>query len=291
MMLASQRSILYAAPGRLRAPWRLLVWFGASAVFAIPALFARTLLPATAEGAPFDRMWESLALTLAVLAGTWYALRRVDQLPWGEVWLDRDASSPGRLVLGWMLGMVLIAVPSLLLVAVGWLRFVPMADDSSLALALTALLVLAPAAFLEELIARGYVLHVLRGALGWWPAIVLTSAGFGLLHWWNPGATPFSLGLVTLAGIFLGVVVMVTRSLWAATLAHLAWNWTMAALLHAPVSGLGLGFPDYRLVDAGPDWATGGSWGPEGGAGAAAGMIIGAAYLYARRQRRREETQ
>lgn len=289
-MLTHQRSFLYAAPGRLRAPWRLLMWGAASSIFAIPALFARTLIPASAERPPLDIMWESLALTLALLGGTWYALRRVDLLPWGEVWLGADAVSPARLASGWGLGMVLIALPSLILAAVGWLQFVPMADGSSLALALTALLVFAPAAFAEELLARGYVLHVLRGALGWWPAILLTSAGFGLLHWWNPGATPYSLGLVTLAGIFLGVVVMVTRSLWAATLAHLAWNWTMAALLHAPVSGLGLATPDYRLVDAGPDWATGGSWGPEGGAGAAAGMIIGTAYLYARRMRRGEET-
>lgn len=289
-MLTPRRSLLYAAPGRLRAPWRLLVWAGSTGAFAIPALFARTLLPASAERPPMDMIWESLALTLAVLAGTWYALRRVDLLAWDEVWLGRDAAAPGRLLGGWVFGGVLIAVPSLLLAAAGWLRFVPTPDGSSLGLALSALLVLAPAAFLEELVARGYVLHVLRGALGWWPAILLTSAGFGLLHWWNPGATPYSLALVTLAGIFLGVVVMVTRSLWAATLAHLAWNWTMAALLHAPVSGLGMGTPDYRLVDAGPDWATGGSWGPEGGAGAAAGMIIGTAYLYARRRRRREET-
>ena len=281
--------VFHTATGRLRAPWRLLIMAGATAAFAIPALFARTLLPPAAEREPYGMMWDSVFMLLAVLAGTWYTLRRVDDRPWSDVWMGADAASPGRLAGGWLLGTVLIAVPSLLLVLVGWLRFVPTADGSALGAAATALLVLAPAALLEELVARGYAMAVLRDALGWWPAILSTSLVFGLLHAWNPGATPFSIALVTMAGVFLALVVMATRSLWAATLAHLAWNWTMAALLHAPGSGLGLASPDYRLIDAGPDWATGGSWGPEGGAGAAAGMFIGAAYLYARRGRRRGE--
>ena len=284
------QTIVYTPAGVLRAPWRLLVFAGASAVFSVPAFLVFTMLPAGAEVAPWDDVWDSVAVTLALAGGTWYALRRVDGRPWREVWLGREATSPARLMRGWALGTLAIGVPSVLLVAGGWLRFVPEAGGSSLAAALVALAVLAPAALLEELLSRGYVLSVLRESLGWWPAIVLTSVPFGLLHAWNPGATPGSIALVTLAGVFLAFVVMVTRSLWAATLAHLAWNWTMAALLHAPVSGLGLAAPDYRLIDAGPDWATGGSWGPEGGAGAVAGMIAGTAYLYARRSRRREET-
>ena len=284
------RAFLYTPAGVLRAPWRLLVFAGASAVFSVPAFLVFTTLPSGAEAAPWDDVWSSLSVTLALLGGTWYALRRVDGRPWHEAWLGREAASPRRLLLGWILGTLAIGVPSALLIATGWLRFVPQADGSSLGAALVALAVLAPAALLEELLSRGYALSVLRESLGWWPAVVLTSVPFGLLHAWNPGATPGSIALVTLAGVFLAVVVMVTRSLWAATLAHLAWNWTMAALLHAPVSGVGLAAPDYRLTDAGPDWATGGSWGPEGGAGAVAGMIAGTAYLYARRSRRRGET-
>jgi hypothetical protein len=39
-------------------------------------------------------------------------------------------------------------------------------------------------------------------------------------------------------------------------------------------------------MDNGPDWATGGSWGPEGGAGAALGMIVGLWLLLQWRRRR-----
>ena len=63
-----------------------------------------------------------------------------------------------------------------------------------------------------------------------------------------------------------------TKSLYAAWMAHFAWNWTMAVVFHTAVSGYPMEAPGYRYVDAGPDWATGGDWGPEGGIPAALGM-------------------
>src|SRR5205085_10430111 len=84
---------------------------------------------------------------------------------------------------------------------------------------------------------------------------------------------------VVLAGFFLGAVLLATGSLWAAIAAHLAWNWTLGAAVHAAVSGLPFAMPDYRAVDAGPDWLTGGAWGPEGGLAAGIGMISALALL------------
>src|SRR5262249_36191387 len=142
---------------------------------------------------------------------------------------------------------------------------------------------LVPAALFEELLTRGYLLSVLRESWGWLWAIAATSVGFGLLHLENPGATAGSVAMVTLAGFFLSAVVYSMRSLYAAWMAHFAWNFTMAVLFHAPVSGLPLESPGYRYVDAGPDWATGGPWGPEGGAAAALGMVGGIGILVRRR--------
>ena len=82
-------------------------------------------------------------------------------------------------------------------------------------------------------------------------------------------------------------MLLATGSLWAAWTAHLAWNWTLGALLHAAVSGLPFATPGYRMVETGPDWLTGGPWGPEGGAGAAAGMLGALGLLSAWRRRRR----
>ena len=74
----------------------------------------------------------------------------------------------------------------------------------------------------------------------------------------------------------------------ARTSADEAWNWTLAGLFHSTVSGVPFVTPDYRVVDTGPDWATGGVWGPEGGAGAALGLGAATIYLYARQRRRGE---
>jgi hypothetical protein len=75
---------------------------------------------------------------------------------------------------------------------------------------------------------------------------------------------------------------LATRSLYAAWAAHFAWNWTMAAVFHMAVSGSGFPTPNYRVVEVGPDWLTGGSWGTEGGIGALLGMSAGLLYLFAR---------
>ena len=217
-------------------------------------------------------MW---LLTLALLIGHAFTLRLVDRRGWDTVALGRAAARPRRLLLGLAVGVLAIAAPTALLIAVGWLRVAPAAAGSWWDAAWRLSVFLAPAALWEELAFRGYPFAVLREALGVAPALVATSVLFGLLHLSNPGADLRSTVLVTLAGLFLGAVLLAARSLYAAWLAHLGWNWTMAVLFHAAVSGQPFPSPDYQTVDAGPDWVTGGVWGPEGGAGAALGMMAG----------------
>ena len=147
-------------------------------------------------------------------------------------------------------------------------------------------MLLLPAALAEELICRGYLLTAIRDGIGMWRAVVITSVLFGMAHLYNEGVTPESFVNVTLAGVFLAAVRIAFDSLYAAWSAHTAWNWVMAVPLHAPVSGLDLAAPDYRTTSHGPEWLTGGAWGPEGGLAAAVGMLAGLAYLHRTRRRR-----
>jgi len=135
------------------------------------------------------------------------------------------------------------------------------------------------------------VLSVVREVWGWKWAVVATSIPFGLMHLFNPGATVESILLVTLAGFFLAGVLYVTKSLYAAWMAHFAWNWMMAAVFHVTVSGIPMETPNYHYVDAGPDWATGGPWGPEGGLPAGLGMMAGMVFLYTNKQRREAQAE
>ena len=292
----SAPQFLFTESGALRAPWRILAFSLTSfaAFVAADALLGPLItwvfsLVGIRGVSNFE--WLQAA---GVLGGTIISLRWIDKRPWGDVWLGRDAARPRLVGFGFFVGAAAIAIPIAALIGVHWLREVPGGNGSWAGAALRTSIFLLPAALVEELITRGYLLSVLREAWGWPWAIGITSIAFGLLHLANNGANVESVLLVTVAGVFLAGILYATKSLYAAWMAHFAWNWTMAVLFHTAVSGYPLESPRYRYVDAGPDWATGGEWGPEGGLPAGIGMGLGGgiAYLFARRGRtpRREET-
>ena len=281
----SGRSIFASSSGALRAPWRIIIFVAAALA---SYLVCATIVGPIVTGA-FDLAGvhgvsnESWVSAAAMLLATAFCLQWVDKRSWRTVWLDAAAARPKWLASGFALGALAIGVPIVALVGSGWLRYTGGVPGSWWAACVRVSLVLVPAALAEELLTRGYILSVLKDSWGWMWAIAATSVGFGLLHIQNDGAGAWPVALVTLAGVFLAAVVYATRSLYAAWMAHFAWNWTMAAVFHAAVSGYAFESPRYRYVDAGPDWATGGDWGPEGGLPAAAGMAGGMVLLLSRR--------
>jgi membrane protease YdiL (CAAX protease family) len=284
------RAWVWAAGGRLRAPWRILVFLAATYVSGFAAsIFLAPVIGFLYSIAGIRVSSDGWVLVAALLGGHLIALRFVDHRPWSDVWLDGSAARPTLLARGFLLGALAIAVPTVLLIAIHWLSIAPSVHAPLLAASVRVSFFLLPAAFYEDLATRGYIFAVVRESFGWRSAVIATSVVFGLLHLRNAGANVQSVTLVILAGVFLAGVLVATRSLYAAWMAHFAWNWTMAVVFHTAVSGLPLESPDYRYVDAGPDWATGGPWGPEGGAAGGLGMLGGLAYLYARRNSRRRE--
>jgi membrane protease YdiL (CAAX protease family) len=284
------RDLFHTPEGRLRAVWRLVgfvVAAGMTMALAVAVLSA--VGPRTVVGSV---VMFSGAAVLSLAAAHFVMVRVVDELPWRAVWLDARALAPRTL--GWavLLGGAAIAIPALALLSAGWLDAVdaPGSTVDALRYAAVMLVVLIPAAAWEELLFRGYVLRVLRDAVGAWPAVIITGAAFGVAHTANlRPVQPLALALVTLAGIFLGWIVLARGSLYAAIAAHVAWNAVLVAALHTPVSGAQLGAaPAYRVIDTGPDWATGGPWGPEGGLAAGAGLTAALLITLSRRASREE---
>ncbi len=219
---------------------------------------------------------------LAVLAATFIVVRWVDGLDWRYVFMGRKSAAPARVSGGFLMGLLAIGVPCAALLVSQELRAVTSPPGNWFVSAAQLALFLLPAAAAEELLMRGYVFSVVRETAGWKTALIGTSIVFGLLHVRNPGANAENIIVVIVAGFFLGTVLLVTESLYAAWMAHFAWNWTMAAGLHTSVSGLPIAAPNYHVVDNGPAWLTGGAWGPEGGVAAALGMFAFLFYLHAR---------
>jgi membrane protease YdiL (CAAX protease family) len=275
--------------GAIRPPWRLAIFAGASVASLIVINGAIVPFVAGAIALTGARvvLYPWVLLGSAVLAHL-VTFRLVDARGWAFVGLDASALRPRPVATAALLGALAVAIPCALLIGARWLRVPPAAPGSSLVLAASTAAFLAPAALWEELVFRGYPFAVLAEWWGRRAALGATSVVFGLVHLQNVGATWASVSVVALAGVFLGGVLLTTRSLYAAFAAHLAWNWTLAGVLHAAVSGIPFAAPDYRVVDAGPDWATGGEWGPEGGVPAAIGLAAATIYLYRRRARREE---
>jgi len=282
--VTSDGARLYAAAiGRIIL-FALLVALGAIAADALLSPVLVWIIARTGQRIRTD-MFVELA---AALGATAIMVRAIDKRPWADVGLSRDASTTRKLVIGWTIGAAAITGVCAVLALTGLLRFVPTSANGWLGAAVRITVVLVPSALAEELLCRGYLLTVVWERVGVRWAVLLTSLMFGLLHLTNPGATAESVALVTLAGIFLASVRVVLNSLYAAWMAHLAWNWVMAVPLHAAVSGVRFESPEYQAVTTQPAWLSGGGWGPEGGLFAGLGMMSGIAYLYARH--RREES-
>jgi membrane protease YdiL (CAAX protease family) len=274
---------------RFRAIWRIAVFFAVLFVAITATLALESFVERSASDAGYRMLVVEWAMPLGMVVATLICVRWLDGRSWDFVWLGRSALRPRLLALSALAGAAAIALPSLLLLSTGELRAVRAPDGSWLGAAVLTFANLLPAAVGEELMIRGYLFAVLREAIGWRWTLIWTSVIFGLLHMNNPGVDAESVLLVILAGFFLGSILLATKSLYAAIVVHFAWNWMMAAGLHTPVSGIPVIAPDYRVIDAGPDWLTGGTWGPEGGFAAALSMFAAVIYIYARHLRRMEQ--
>ncbi|MEO7772326.1 MAG: CPBP family intramembrane glutamic endopeptidase [Gemmatimonadaceae bacterium] len=226
---------------------------------------------------------------VAAFAATAIMLRSIDQRGWDGIDLSLASAKWRAMAMGLVAGGAPIALVCGALLATGLMHFVAFpAETAWMGAAFRIAPVLVPAALAEELICRGYLLTVAREAVGVRAAVAGTSVMFGLLHIASDEATVMSVAIVTLAGLLLATVRLATNSLYAAWMAHFAWNWVMAALFHAPVSGQEFEAPGYRAVTTAPAWLSGGVWGPEGGIMAALGLIGALGFFYVRQ--RREES-
>lgn len=152
--------------------------------------------------------------------------------------------------------------------------------------ALPALTLSILAGVTEELLIRAVVFRLLEGWIGSWLALAFSALLFGALHLGNANATWLSSVAIALeAGLLLGAAYMVTRRVWLAIGIHIAWNFTQSGIFGAATSGIALaGVLEGRLH--GPQWLTGGAFGPEASITAVL-VCVGAGLLLLRRAIRR----
>jgi hypothetical protein len=103
-----------------------------------------------------------------------------------------------------------------------------------------------------------------------------------MVHLSNPNAIPYATFANTaLAGIWLGVAYLRTRSLWFPLGVHWAWNWALGGFFGLPISGKSLiSHPLLIGTDIGPAWLTGGAYGIEGGVACTFALVIFTFYVW-----------
>ena len=116
----------------------------------------------------------------------------------------------------------------------------------------------------EEFLLRGYSQFTLARGIGFWPAALVLSSAFGLIHLGNGGEQWPGLLAAACIGLFLCLTLRRTGNLWFAVGFHAAWDWGETFFYAVPDSGTV--FPGHLLQSSlhGSKWLTGGSVGPEG---------------------------
>lgn len=267
---------LIHSDGRVRPAWRILLYFIFFAFLGIAGQFIIIMLPRH----PLE--WGSLIVTtLAALAAGWIAISHIDGRPFGALGFPLHRRVPREILLGLAVGAGLILAAILLLLLSGSASFETDTGTPGeyLFFLVWTFLFFGIAAAWEEAIFRGYPFQVLVEWIGPWPAALIASLIFSLLHAQNPNVTLLALTNIFLAGILLSFAYLKTRSLWFATAVHLGWNWGMSSLFDFPVSGLLFDTPLYTGLSTGEEWWTGGAFGPEAGIAGTLVLIGGTLWM------------
>jgi uncharacterized protein len=263
---------------RLRSGWRVLLFSALLFVFGSVGFLMISLLP------PEAVFWASYpVLLVATLLSGWIMIARLDGRPIGALGFALTPATPREILGGLAAGGVLILLITLLLFVGGGVRWTTDGGGALdfVGMMLGSLVFFAIAAAWEEALFRGYPFQVLVEGIGVWPTVVISSLVFAWAHGQNPEVTTLGLINIFLAGVLLALAYLRTRSLWFATAVHLGWNWTMAFWLDLPVSGLTrFDTPGYSGVETGPQWWTGGAFGPEAGAAATIVLVVACAWFW-----------
>ncbi len=89
----------------------------------------------------------------------------------------------------------------------------------------------------EEFLLRGYSQFTLTRAMGFWPAAIILSCVFGLIHLQNAGEEWMGLLAAAAIGFFFCLTLRRTGNLWFAVGFHMAWDWGETFFYSVPDSG------------------------------------------------------
>lgn len=284
--------IFINSAGRLRSGWRVVIFVGVFVLFLMVLTtlarvgFAVSVRAGINFGPFLQDLVFRLIMLLSALAAGFICNYGLERLPWRALGLSLHPGWLRDLLVGSAIGIASLALAAAFATACGGLTFT-ISGSATLVkvgttLILSALLFII-AALAEEALFRGYPLQTLTRARLVWLAIFLTSVPFALVHLNNPNVVSgFTFINTALAGVWMAVAYLRTRSLWFPLGVHWAWNWALGSLFGLPVSGITnlAPYPLLHGIDLGPAWLTGGTYGIEGGLAGTVTLIVSTVFIW-----------
>lgn len=263
--------------GNIRSGWRVLLFLIILlAVASIVFYFASIVIPDIAFYSP-------LLLVVCVFLATLIMVVIFEKRPLHSVGLPVHKRMPVEILQGILVGGIMFSVVFIAQFGPGWVilewRGLEFADILGIIIFTGLLFFLA--AFGEELFFRGYPFQTLAESIRAPAAVIIMSAAFSAAHMMNPNISVLALVNIFLAGVWLCVAYLKTRTLWFPTGLHLSWNFMQSTIFSFPVSGQVL--EDRTLFHnslTGPVLLTGGDFGPEAGLITTIVLILGTVYIY-----------
>lgn len=213
----------------------------------------------------------------SVLLASFIMARFVNRKPFTAIGLSLHPSTFKEFGLGCFLGVIMATGVFVAEVSLGYAQFTwrDLSVWNVIGLFSYSAIFFAIAALAEEVLFRGYIFQTLIQGVTFLPAMLIMAFLFAFAHRLNPNASTFGLINVALAAIWLSIAYMKTRSLWLPFGLHFSWNFCQTTIYSFPTSGVE--FSRFQLaenVQSGPDWITGGAFGPEGGALATVAVLL-----------------
>lgn len=267
----------------------------ASQLGAIPVFVAQALLYGFSENGI------EMAGTSAFISGAWMAATLVTSFIgiylflwlWTRFFEKRSFSSLGfeksnalaQYLRGFLIGIVMFGGAVGLLAAFGFVEIEQgnpsmqgIAALGGVAIVLLGWIVQGAG---EEILTRGWMMPVLSVRYKPWVGIVVSSLFFAILHGLNPNLSVIAMLNLALFGFFAAFYALREGSLWGICALHSVWNWIQGNIFGFEVSGSSFGGGSLlNLMESGPDWFTGGPFGPEGGLAVTILLLIGMAFIF-----------
>lgn len=263
---------LFVSAGKLRAGWRMLIFL----LISFPPLYFLTLV-----------LWTQLLLLYIIIFGILLGISflfaaLVDKRPIGTIGYMFHSRWLKEYIQGILIGLVLVSC----LFLFEWLSGFIAVRINRLSWSLFANIFLFSmmttvfqSAF-EELFFRGYLFQTLIEGTNVFTAVIILSGLFGIGHLLNPHADWLTGLNLTVLGVMLALGYVRTRSLWLSSGLHFSWNFFMRNIYSLPVSGTQSGQDLFTVESVGPNWLTGGNYGPEGGIPGLMVMIAACVFIY-----------